>query len=62
MLQLIRSGAVAGREEQSVTVSASSDDPEMTPALAKVFAGIFQRLLFEENNAVARSTREGTAA
>lgn len=61
MLRLIKGGTVPGREEEPVTVSAGSDNPEMTPALAKVFAGIFQRLLSEEN-AAALATREGMAA
>lgn len=48
-------------EERPVTVSTASDCPEMTPALAKVFAGIFQRLLSEEN-ARERRVKEGAAA
>ncbi|MDA8381250.1 MAG: hypothetical protein M0020_10615 [Actinomycetota bacterium] len=61
MLWLIRGGIVAGSEEEPVTISAGSDSPEMTPALARVFVGIFQRLLAEENAGV-RTAKEGTAA
>lgn len=37
------------------------DSPEMTPALARVFAGIFCRLLSEERAGVV-AANEGTAA
>jgi hypothetical protein len=61
VLRLIRGGVVARREQGPVTISADSDNPEMTPTLAKVFVGIFQRLASEER-AVALSTNEVTAA
>jgi len=61
VLRLIRGGVVAGREQGPVTISADSDNPEMTPTLAKVFAGIFQRLVSEEK-AATLATREETAA
>jgi hypothetical protein len=57
----MRTGMAAEGEERPVTVSTASDRPEMTPALAKVFAGIFQRLLSEEN-ARERRVKEGAAA
>lgn len=61
MFRLIRGGVMAGGEEEPVAVSAASDIPEMTPALARVFVGIFQRLLAEEN-AQGRRAKEETAA
>ena len=61
MLRLIRGGKVAVSEGGPVTISAASDSPDMTPALARVFAGIFQRLLAEEN-AQGRRAKVETAA
>jgi hypothetical protein len=60
MLRLIQGGRVSGREEQPIALSASSDTPEMTPTLAKVFVGIFRRLLAEDR--AAAGERERTRA
>ena len=41
---------MATRDAEPLTVSAESDPPVMTPGLALVFAGIFQRLLVEQRS------------
>lgn len=48
MLRLIRGCGMAGRDAEPLTVSEDSDAPVMTQRLARVFAGIFQRLLVEQ--------------
>ena len=52
---------MAVSEGGPVTISAASDSPDMTPALARVFVGIFQRLLSEEHAGLV-AAKEGTAA
>ena len=41
---------MATRDAEPLTVSAESDPPMMTPGLARVFAGIFQRLLAQQRS------------
>jgi hypothetical protein len=41
---------MATRDAEPLTVSGESDAPVMTPGLARVFAGIFQRLLVEQRS------------
>ena len=41
---------MATRDAEPLTVSAESDAPVMSPGLARVFAGIFQRLLAEQRS------------
>ena len=59
MLRLIRGGNMATRDGEPLTVSADSDPPVMTPGLARVFAGIFQRLLSEQRT---RQDQQGESA
>jgi hypothetical protein len=49
MLRLIRGGGMA-TDGEPLSVSADSDPPVMTLGLARVFAGIFQRLLVEKRS------------
>ena len=44
---------------ERLTVSAESDPSVMTPGLARVFAGIFQRLLVEQRS---RQEQQGESA
>jgi hypothetical protein len=41
---------MATRDGEPLTVSGDSDAPVMTSGLARVFAGIFQRLLVEQRS------------
>jgi len=50
MLRLLRRSGMATRDAEPLTVSAESDPPVMTPGLARVFAGIFQRLLAQQRS------------
>ncbi len=49
MLRLIQGSGMGSPDPQPLTVSGDSEDPIMTPGLARVFAAIFQRLATEQH-------------
>jgi hypothetical protein len=50
MLRLIQGSGMGSPDPQPLTLSGDSESPIMTPGLARVFAGIFQRLAAERLN------------